>query len=262
MRRASGNVRPIRGGVNAVRFPSAGGAVWVPTDIASVNHWYRADLGVTDSSGVSAWLDQVGTAHANDPGAGNRPTYSASDADINGRASVSFDGSNDVLTFGVASDWTFLNNGDPSTFWAVFRIIANGDHAIVNNNNISGANAGFFIYNQGTGQAIYRVTPGANAAALWSYTSTALSANTNYHTMILQTGTDYAVRRNSAELSTGAYTGTPAANDPPSPITFAKQSGAADYYAYKLLEFGTATDDIAGADLTALEAYLDEYYAI
>lgn len=84
----------------------------LPTDIGSVRAWMKADRGYQLSAGlVSAWNDQTSFANNVTQGvAANQPTWAASGLD--GRPYLSFDGSNDHLSFGAdidatARDWLF-----------------------------------------------------------------------------------------------------------------------------------------------------------
>ena len=76
---------------------SAGGPFvgdFAPTDIAGLTQWLRADLGLTISTGVSAWADQSG--NGNSPiqaTGGNQPTVSS----LNGKPSLLFNGSSDTM---------------------------------------------------------------------------------------------------------------------------------------------------------------------
>tara|TARA_R100001530_G_scaffold33102_1_gene26020 strand:- start:989 stop:1702 length:714 start_codon:yes stop_codon:yes gene_type:complete len=59
-----------------------------------VHHW-RADLGITVATGVSAWLDQVGSADWAQGTGSAQPLYSASDVGFNNQAILNFDAGND-----------------------------------------------------------------------------------------------------------------------------------------------------------------------
>lgn len=71
------------------RVPS--GLGFTPRSISGLVAWYRADLGITIGTGVSAWANQVvGDANTNftQAVAGRQPTYSTSDAALGGAASL------------------------------------------------------------------------------------------------------------------------------------------------------------------------------
>lgn len=65
-----------------------------PTSLSGLAAWYRADLGVTVATGVSAWADQSGNGDANrniaQATAGKQPTLTASDAAYNNKPTLSF----------------------------------------------------------------------------------------------------------------------------------------------------------------------------
>mgnify|MGYP003676352823 FL=1 len=70
-----------------------GGSPPLPIPTTALTNHFRADLGVTDSSGVSAWADQVGSRDLSE--STNKPALVASQ--IDGHASIKFDGTNDRL---------------------------------------------------------------------------------------------------------------------------------------------------------------------
>lgn len=84
----------------ASRFKVAG---FVPTDIAGLKLWLRADMGVTESGGaVSAWADQSGTGDTNknvvQGTAANKPTYTASHASYGNKPAIVFDLDDQLLS--------------------------------------------------------------------------------------------------------------------------------------------------------------------
>jgi hypothetical protein len=65
---------------------------------AALKAWYRADQGITIATGVSQWNDLSGNAyHLAQSNTTKQPTYNATDASFNSQATMTFDGSNDVL---------------------------------------------------------------------------------------------------------------------------------------------------------------------
>jgi hypothetical protein len=73
---------------------SAGGVFVNPTSIPGLFAWYRADLGITIGTGVSAWADQSGNGDANrnatQATGTKQPTLNASDAAFNNQSTISF----------------------------------------------------------------------------------------------------------------------------------------------------------------------------
>lgn len=84
---------------------------------ANCTAWWRADLGVTVSTGVSAWADQVGSADFAQGTGANQPTFNATGGP-NSTPSMTFDGSNDSLaaTLARAAPGT-----TPAVVWFIFR---------------------------------------------------------------------------------------------------------------------------------------------
>lgn len=136
---------------------------------ASLAAWYRADLGITlNGSTVSAWADQSENGnHLAQGTAGNQPTYSASDALINSRSSVTGDGG-DYL---AASDSAPLS---PSTGMTIFALLRNSGVA-----NQALLVKGVF----GTSHSWFFQTGVVDGTALaFGVASTALETYANYRT--------------------------------------------------------------------------------
>lgn len=88
-----------------IAVASGGGAPAPPADTpltvyaGDLKQWLRGDLGITLGTGVSAWADQSGGGMNAIQATGTaQPAYSANDATLDNQATVTADGSNDVLT--------------------------------------------------------------------------------------------------------------------------------------------------------------------
>lgn len=97
--------------------------------VASLYTWYRADKGVTLGTGVSTWADQSTSGkNATQATAAAQPVYNTSSNLINFNPTLSFDGTNDVL-----SNSTISYNGSLSE--AIFAVVmpdaVAGTHDIV-----------------------------------------------------------------------------------------------------------------------------------
>jgi hypothetical protein len=68
--------------------------VFIPTHIAGLAIWLRADMGITIATGVSQWNDQSGVGDSNrnavQATGANQPTYNATDAAYNNQSTLSF----------------------------------------------------------------------------------------------------------------------------------------------------------------------------
>lgn len=69
-------------------YLSSAGQRYSPSQLAGIQRWYRADLGVTLATGVSQWNDQIGSAHLVQATGADQPTYNASDASYNNRPTI------------------------------------------------------------------------------------------------------------------------------------------------------------------------------
>jgi hypothetical protein len=72
---------------------------FAPSDLSGLVGWYKSGVGITlNGSTVSQWDDSSGTGnHASHGTATAQPTYNSSDANFNGYASLTFDGTTDLL---------------------------------------------------------------------------------------------------------------------------------------------------------------------
>lgn len=98
------------------------GVLFSPLDISGLVGWWRADLGITIATGVSAWTDQSGTGNHLAQGApANQPLFSASVAALGGRPALTYDGTakwifRDPLVgviaqpYTIASAWSLTDN--------------------------------------------------------------------------------------------------------------------------------------------------------
>lgn len=89
-----------RAPIHGRRGPGNPAGVFSPSSLSGLLLWYRGDS-VTTSGGVVDSLVDLSTSAINATASGAaRPTYSASDAAYNGRASLTFDGTDDTITSG------------------------------------------------------------------------------------------------------------------------------------------------------------------
>ena len=93
--------------------PSSGGAAVDPIVALSPVALWRSDYGITEvSSAVSVWSDMISERTLTQGVAGNRPGYTASNANLNGLPSLNWADSGDRLNSSeAASAWKFLHDG-------------------------------------------------------------------------------------------------------------------------------------------------------
>ena len=90
-----------------------------PGDVTGSVLWLKADAGVTHSSNaVTTWADQTSSGFDATSDTGEEPTFQSND--VNSNPSISFDGTNDVLSLGDVMD--FDPGVDQWTFLAVFNV--------------------------------------------------------------------------------------------------------------------------------------------
>lgn len=140
-------------------------ATFDPSKLANVAHWYRADIGVTQSAGlVSQWNDQIGTAHLVQTTGANQPSYNATDAAYNNQATIQASAISHWLASGAAISTqpiTVWAVGEFSTAGAVFVGLSTGTPILYGPASVITASAGTGL---GSGVAI-----GSKAAILTTY---------------------------------------------------------------------------------------------
>lgn len=124
--------------LNSRGIPAAVAAAAAVTPLtifgANLLQWVRSDLGITIGTGVSAWADQSGNGkHYTQAVGAAQPSYSAIDATLNNRPSLTFDG----VTQSLTSSLTLPAPGTTPTFiWLVLKQIVWGNfRPIVGNAN-------------------------------------------------------------------------------------------------------------------------------
>lgn len=74
------------------------GSLFSPVDVSGLVGWWRADLGITIATGVSAWADQSGTGnHLAQLTPANQPAFTASVAALGGKPALTFNGATKVI---------------------------------------------------------------------------------------------------------------------------------------------------------------------
>lgn len=115
-----------------LRPRAASAAAFSPTDISGLYAWYDADDAATFTTGfqsphVSEWQDKSGNSrHLSQSNGADQPKRMTNQ--LNGRACVVYDQSNQYLAAGTAGDWTFLHHGTDyySLFCVMKPTVANG----------------------------------------------------------------------------------------------------------------------------------------
>jgi hypothetical protein len=128
-----------------------------PLDLPSVFNWLESDdlsdFTFGTGSAVSQWNDRSGNGtHVAQASGILQPLRTGS---LNGRPTVVFDGSNDVLTSVLASSaWKFLSDGTtPFTVALVFSYTTNLSAPVVSTSAIDGGKVGFVLSGNSNGGA-------------------------------------------------------------------------------------------------------------
>jgi hypothetical protein len=114
---------------------------FAPTDLSGLEAWYKSGVGVTLNGGdVSQWDDQSGNArHLTQGTAANQPLYNASDANWNGLASITFNGTSDFLLCHAVAPAIFQGTDKAWTIVTAVKRAAGGTYRfLLGSNDIAG----------------------------------------------------------------------------------------------------------------------------
>jgi hypothetical protein len=114
---------------------------FAPTDISGLEAWYKSGVGVTlNGSDVSQWDDQSGNArHLTQGTAANQPLYNATDANWNGLASITFNGTSDFLLCHAVAPAIFQGTDKAWTIVTAVKRAAGGTYRfLMGSNDIAG----------------------------------------------------------------------------------------------------------------------------
>jgi len=237
---------------------------WVPTEIASLECWLRAegncytDNGVTaavDGDLVQEWTDISSGAdqHFRQAVGANKPVYKT--GVINGRAALRFDGADDLLeSINAASN--FLNVAS-KTIVAVYKSTSNGSSSPDGPGIVSCKDSPFWgmlvgndtlvCYNYDTGGDVASQSADHGFWAVGTYWHGSASVECG-HNNSHSTGRDSTVSNNTSDLDDNAYVGA------------SRSAGAGNFFRGDIAEvllFDTALNDL---DLTRLYRYLSRRY--
>lgn len=123
-----------------------------PLSLANCAAWYRADLGITIGTGVSAWADQSGTGDANknlSQGTGSQqPTRNNSDAGYNNQPTLSFASAS--LQYLISGSWA-----SPLSLPETVFVVGNTDGSVTNQAYSDGQGNSRLLYtNSGAARAV------------------------------------------------------------------------------------------------------------
>ena len=226
-----------------VLFDDARKKVWSPLNLSDLVLWLAADkiTGLSDADPVVTWEDESGTG--DDPTQGTadlRPTYQT--GELNSLPVVRYDASNDRLVVALATDLV-----QPITQFGVVKIGAD----TATNRQIDGGDTGAtrcVTFINGGNWELFAGTLLSGAA---------ISADTWYYFIALFNGASSSLRVNGSEVLSG-------------------DAGAQDHGGYSIgsafdgsavwqsdfAEYGIQDGAISAGEITSLEAYIVDKYAL
>ena len=219
---------------------------FAPTDISGLVGWWDAGQGVTISTGVSAWADQSGNGRNLSQATGSaQPSYSASDASFSNRPSISFDGSDDILSK------TGLSLSVPMHYFLVFVQDTWTDNDIILNFGSSN-----FEWTQHAGSS-----PQVAIRQGESWTCTVSpTLSTTYLAQVYLNGTSgYVGLNDGSSVNTGVQSYSETISEFSIGGSSAKGNQKSDI---RVAELAVYSAEITGADLTSLRTYFNDKYSI
>lgn len=261
-----------RSGFRGIGGGGGGGTPWLPSDIADLLGWWRADFVESAGSDVTRMTDLSGNGHHLDAPSGKEPQLTASNATLNSQPTVDFRTASTSYMRPVTatnSDWNSLHDGTGSTlllvatprgssaeFWVATYAINNTPgfaYRWVNTgtgtlSDITGKTGGF-IFNENTGASS---APAGTGVVL---------------TRIYEEGRtpEEEMGCTGATLTTASSGSAPDSSDANQLLVFGAQAGGAPstgYGNFDLAEAMIVGASVSAAEESALTSYLTARYGI
>jgi hypothetical protein len=245
--------------------PGSGGRRrrFLPTQLAGLSAWFRADKGVTlNGATVSAWADQSGNGrHFTQGTSGNQPTFAA--AALGGQPALTFDGTSDSLST-AATLFSTPSSGMKITIFVVASIpsLATGAVILELSTNTNAVNYGWLL-SYGSGKVAF-----ARLDTLgWSNEEVATTAGTPH---VLMGTLDKTLSALEARIwIDNSNTGTQTLDtDGATPMTTAQplflgaRAGTSSFGAMSVAEVILVGDVLSTRDQNSVARYLGARYGI
>lgn len=216
---------------------------WAPTDISGLQAWYRADLGVSIGTGVSAWADQSGNVrNLTQPTGSKQPTVVANNATYNSQTTLHFN----------AAASQELDSGAWASIASPYSIFVVGNAAAIGNYGYCGGTANVVEFGSVAGDT---QDPTAYAGV---FLDSGIAQDTAKHVF----GATFQVagsvwRDNKTAIVTGS-TGTNALSD----FQVGKDGAGSHFLTGDIAEICIYVGALSAPNLASLFAYFGARYAI
>lgn len=239
-------MNPLRRRIQtAMQTRGGGAAAWTPASIAGLQLWLDASqiTGLNDGDAVSTWTDASGNGYSATQGtASARPIYKT--GILNSRPVVRFDAVDDTMSNG-----TFAVN-QANTWFAVVRTTGgNGSYRFVFD-AAAGSTRQALIYTVGTTKwTIYAGALADESSTTASSTWRSIQAIFNgASSSLIVGGTTTTVNPGTDNLANGYILGT--------------GGGGTYIFGGDIAELGCYNSALSGANLSALQSYLNAKYGL
>ncbi|WP_162088693.1 beta strand repeat-containing protein [Chryseobacterium aquaeductus] len=222
--------------------------------ITNLQRWYKGDAGVTTATGVSAWQDQAGGFTVDQGTAANQPTYNTASSLLNFNPSISFDGTNDVLTSATAG---VISGSGATTYHFITTVDGTGIGKNVLNTGVVDTNDFSLRGTNGPTGHLAKVVAGNN-----SNLASIANAYTLNQASLTRAGysgsANYISSEGGSETTSSAYT----ANVNNANIRIGSKLDGTFYWNGKIGEIITYNGKQSAADYIKVESYLAVKYGI
>jgi hypothetical protein len=224
-------------------------AAILPSSLANLSFWFKADAGVQtsgsdslDGEAVDTWINQsTNTVNLEQATSGDRPTYQTNE--INGYPVVRFAGSGDTM---FTSSVTLAQ---PLTYFYVIKLTAQQFGYIVDGllQNDSGA-----VFQNGAGGLDVQLSAGGSGLGVtYATTPTVLIVTMNFN------GTSSRHQVNNGTAATGN-----AGTRTPNGLRFSGRASGANTCPFDIAEFISFNRILSASEEAGIEQYLANKYAV
>ena len=179
-----------------MRMSAGGGVIIPPDELASIAHWWRADMGVTGDADVTLWEDQVGSWDLLSP-------WSSPDYEATGGPN-----STPCINMGGVSAFEYISGtsiSPPYTMLIIYKHVADVGNSVAFNG--SGSTSGSScLYNQG-GANEFRFYPAGGGTVCTSVTAAVDWQLFHCHSAVAANASYIRLNNNTTPSASGAAGG-------------------------------------------------------
>lgn len=250
-----------------------GGAAFLPSNLANLYWWVRADVGVTESSGDISSVEDHGSSGLNMVQATGLDQPTLISGELGGKPVIRFDGVDHFMTAGVASDWTFMSNGSSFTIFKVSKITDPSPFDLqffMGTKNNTGGQVGFHLmYDDRSG---FGLSDNLKFGIAGGSVVVDISANDTYTTQAYHiseityergiTGDDAKEYIDGSLVGSGDEQNAPSSNNPQATLQIGRDTSDGNLLKGDIAEIIIYNDAKGSADRQRVRDYLTTKYSL